>query len=69
MAFFIPSICVKLSQFYSTTSLVLFTINNKLQNKKKEDFFVYVAASVNHVISFLDTHVCIINHIDKVVEL
>ena len=61
MAFFIPSICVKLSQFYSTTSLVLFTINNKLQNKKKEDFFVCVAASVNHVISFLDTHVCIIN--------
>ena len=38
MAFFIPFTCVTLCQFYSITSPVLFTKNNKLWNERKEDF-------------------------------
>ena len=46
-AFFIPLTCVKFSQFYSITSLVLFT-TNKQWNKRKD--FVYMAASAYYVI-------------------
>ena len=50
MAFFIPFTCIALSQFYSITSPVLFTKNNKIWNEKKEDF-LYIATSGYHVIS------------------
>ena len=49
MAFFVPLTCVTRSQFYYITSLVLFTKNNKLWNERKEDFFVYMAASAYHI--------------------
>ena len=49
MAFFIPLTCVTLSQFYSNTSLVLFTKNNKLWNERKEEDLL--PASAYHVIS------------------
>ena len=51
---FIPLTCVTLSQFYFITSLVMLVLptkNNKLWNKRKEVFFVYVAASTYCVIS------------------
>ena len=50
---------------------MLFTKNNKLWNEKKDDFYVYMATLVYHVISkevnimsvatiaFLDTHISI----------
>ena len=38
------------SQFYSITSLVLFTKHNKLWNERKEGF-LYMAASTYHIIS------------------
>ena len=38
MAFFIPLTCDTLCQFYSITSPVLFTKNNKLLHQRKEDF-------------------------------
>ena len=38
IAFFISLSCVTFSQFYSITSLVLFTENNKLWNERKEGF-------------------------------
>ena len=41
---------ITLFQFYSITSLVLFTEDNKLWNEGKK-FFVCMAASVYHVIS------------------
>ena len=50
MTFFTPLTCVTLSQFYSITSLVLFTEHNKLWNERKEGF-LYMAASTYHVIS------------------
>ena len=42
-------LCHKLSIF--VTSLELFTKHNKLWIERKEDFFVYMAASAYHVIS------------------
>ena len=39
MTFFIQFICVTLCQFYSATSPVLFTKNEKLWNERKEYFF------------------------------
>ena len=39
------------SQSYFVTSLVLFTKNIKLWNERKEGFFVYMAASLDHVLS------------------
>ena len=71
MAFFIPFTFVALCQCYYITSPVLFTKINKLWNKRKEDFFVYMAAWAYHytskevdtafldTIAFLDTDVCI----------
>ena len=38
MTFFTPLIFVKLSQFYSITSPVLFTKNKKLWNDRNKDF-------------------------------
>ena len=49
IAFFIPFICVILSQFYSITSPVLFTKNNKLCGMRKKKIFVDMAASAYHV--------------------
>ena len=72
MTFFILLICDTLSQFYSITSLVLFTKNNnKLWNEKKV-FFLFMVASAYRVIlkevenrvdtiAFLGTHVCLNN--------
>ena len=66
MVFLIPKICVTLSQFYSITSIVLFTKNNKLWNKRK-NIFVCMAASAYHVISkevenWVFRHNCIFRH-------
>ena len=51
MTFFTPFTFVKLCQFYSITSPVLFTKNKKLWNERKEDFFAYMAVSAYRVIS------------------
>ena len=75
MTFFIPfySTCDTLWQFYSIASPVLFTENNKLWNRRKEDFLyiwmlqcitlyqrVQKTASLEKI-AFLDTHLCISN--------
>ena len=49
MEFFTLLICVTLSQFYSFSSLVLFTKTKKLWNERKENF-LYMAASLYHAI-------------------
>ena len=51
MAFLHPFTFVKLCQFYSITSPVLFTKNKKLWNKRKEDLFAYTAVSAYQIIS------------------
>ena len=43
MTLFIPLTCATLYQFYCITTSVLFTKNNKLWNKRKGYFFVYMA--------------------------
>ena len=46
MAFFIPFTCIhSLCQFYSNSSPVLFTKNNKLRNERKDNFSVCTAYS------------------------
>ena len=75
MVFFTPFTFIKLSQFYSITSPVLFNKNKKLWHQRKEDFLAFYGSvsAAYHIISkelenppldtieFLDTHVCINN--------
>ena len=74
MAFFISFPCVTLCQFYSVTSPVLFTKNNKLSNERKDNFlYIWLLQRITlyqrrqkiiesrDKIAFLDTHVRI-NH-------
>ena len=50
ISFFIPLNCVTLSQFYSITSLELFTKNNELWNERNEDFCIYGCLIVSRYI-------------------
>ena len=71
MAFCIPFTSVTFCQFYSITSPVLFNKNNKLWNKRKENFwYIWLLQCIKScrrrekiasldTISFSDTHVCI----------
>ena len=64
MVFFIASIYVAICQFCSFTFPVLFTKNNKLWNERKEDFFLYIAASAYHAIpSVVEDYIFIHNRI------
>ena len=50
MTFFMPFVFVTLCQFYSLTSLVLFTENSELCYETKRRFSVYITASSYYVI-------------------
>ena len=72
MVFFIPFKRVRLCQFYSITSPVLFIKNNKLKNEKKEDFNVLPKELENRIFrqNTIFRHMYLkITHTDKVVEL
>ena len=60
MPFFIPLTCVTLSQFYSITSLVLFTKHNRLWNEKK-NIFVHMTDSAYRIIS-KEVENCVFRH-------
>ena len=45
MPFFIPLTCITLCQYYSITSLVLFTKNSKLWNERKDVLPHYIKGS------------------------